>query len=184
MAITLGAMLGLRSSEAAGLTVDRIDFLRREVLVDRQWHGRLDRFDAVKSASSNRLIPASDRALEQIASHIEHHGAGEHGVLLHAAGRPLNSNRMDWRWERTAKNVRPELTFHTLRHHYASSLLSSGRCSIVAAQRALGHSAASITLDTYGHLMPSDSDRIRSAIDEAWDAAEDSLGTDEQRKAR
>ena len=37
VAIVIGAGLGLRSSEAAGLTVDRIDFLRRTTRVDRQW---------------------------------------------------------------------------------------------------------------------------------------------------
>lgn len=184
VAVVLGALLGLRASEAAGLTVDRIDFLRREVRVDRQWHGKLDQFEPVKYASSNRTIPAGDRALELMAFHLEHHGSGQHGVLLHADGRPLNSNRMDWRWTQTTRAAGSELTFHSLRHYFASSLLSSGRCSIVAVQRALGHSSASITLDTYGHLMPSDADRVRLAVDETWKAAEDWLRTDEQREAR
>jgi integrase len=33
-AIVIGAGLGLRQSEAAGLTVDRVDFLRRSVTID------------------------------------------------------------------------------------------------------------------------------------------------------
>ena len=37
------------------------------------------------------------------ALYIAEYGTGEHGVLLHAAGRPLNSNRMDWRWEQTER---------------------------------------------------------------------------------
>jgi hypothetical protein len=40
----------------------------------------------------------------------------------------------------------------------------------------VGHAKPSTTLDVYGHLMPSDTDRIRSAVDVAWDA-EDSLRT-------
>jgi integrase len=36
-AIVIGAGLGLRQSEAAGLTVDRVDFLRRSITIDRQW---------------------------------------------------------------------------------------------------------------------------------------------------
>lgn len=35
-AIVIGAGLGLRQSEAAGLAVDRVDFLRRSVTIDRQ----------------------------------------------------------------------------------------------------------------------------------------------------
>jgi integrase len=176
VAVLLGAGLGLRASEAAGLSVDRIDFLRREVRVDRQWHGKLDRFEPVKYEASNRTIPASDLVIDALAMHIDHHGSGEHGLVLHARGRPLNSNRMDWRWTRTARAAESDLTFHELRHHYASSLISAG-CSIVAVQRALGHARPSVTLDTYGHLMPSDNDRIRSAIDVAW-KAEDSVRTD------
>ena len=181
VAIVLGAGLGLRAAEAAGLTLDRINFLRREVRIDRQWHGALNRFEPVKAAASNRTIPAGDSVLEAMALHVERHGAGDHGVLLHAGGRPLARNRMSWRWSHTAANVRPELTFHALRHHYASSLISAG-CSIVAVQRALGHSSASITLNTYGHLMPSDADRIRTAVDVAW--AEDSVRTDGAHSAR
>jgi hypothetical protein len=36
-AIVIGTGLGLRQSEAAGLTLDRVDFLRRTIRVDRQW---------------------------------------------------------------------------------------------------------------------------------------------------
>ena len=171
VAVVLGAGLGLRAAEAAGLTLDRVDFLRREVRVDRQWHGALNRFEAVKAPASNRTVPAGDSVSEAMALHVERHGTGDHGVLLHAGGRPLARNRMGWRWRRAASAVGSELTFHALRHHYASSLISAG-CSIVAVQRALGHSSASITLNIYGHLMPSDADRIRTAVDIAWRAEE------------
>lgn len=37
--------------------------------------------------------------------------------------------------------------------------------SIKSVRRFLGHKNASETLDTYGHLMPGDDDRLRAAID-------------------
>jgi len=43
-------------------------------------------------------------------------------------------------------------------------LISSG-VSIKSVQGFLGHENASGTLVTYGHLMPGDDDRLRSAID-------------------
>ncbi len=55
------------------------------------------------------------------------------------------------------------MTFHDLRHHYASALIAAG-CSIKAVQEALGHANASETLDTYSHLWPTDEDRIKDAI--------------------
>ena len=69
---------------------------------------------------------------------------------------------MAWRWWRTVRTAASAFTIHELRHHYASILIAAG-CSIVAVQRALGHSKPSVTLDVYGHLMPSDSERIRAA---------------------
>lgn len=45
-------------------------------------------------------------------------------------------------------------------------LISSG-VSIKSVQQFLGHKNASETLDTYGHLMPGDDDRLRAAIDVA-----------------
>jgi integrase len=55
---------------------------------------------------------------------------------------------------------------HDLRHHCASVLISSG-VSIKSVQRYLDHKNASETLDTDGHLMPGDDDRLRSVIDVA-----------------
>ena len=58
-------------------------------------------------------------------------------------------------------------------------LLSAG-VSIKAVQEHLGHASAKVTLDVYGHLMPSDEDRSRRAIDAALaHRAEDSLRTAE-----
>ncbi|MEJ7561662.1 MAG: tyrosine-type recombinase/integrase [Ilumatobacteraceae bacterium] len=127
----------------------------------------------MKYKASNRTIRAGDRALEALAVHVEHHGVGDHGVVL-ADGRPLNSNRMDWRWEQTTRGAGIN-DVPRLRHHYASALISSG-CSIVAVQQALGHSKPSTTLDVYGRGAEH-TDRIRSAVDVAWNAG-DSLRTD------
>jgi integrase len=183
VAVTLAAGLGLRAGELAGLTVDNVDWLRREVRVTRQWHGKLDRFEPVKSGSSVRTVPAGDRVLEQLAEHKRVYGTGEHGVLVHTeTGQPLNSNRMDHRWKLTTTSAGLTMRLHDLRHHYVSSLISAG-CSIVAVQRAVGHSSAAITLGVYSHLMPSDGDRIRGAVDAAWNDAEYQLSTDAERKS-
>lgn len=48
----------------------------------------------------------------------------------------------------------PKIRFHDLRHTAASLMLNNGVDVLVASQR-LGHAQPSITLDVYGHLMPS-----------------------------
>jgi integrase len=55
---------------------------------------------------------------------------------------------------------------HALRHFYASTLISAG-CTVKEVQERLGHRSASMTLDVYSHLWPSDGERTRTVTDSA-----------------
>ncbi|WP_425518972.1 tyrosine-type recombinase/integrase [Xanthomonas arboricola] len=57
-----------------------------------------------------------------------------------------------------------------MRHYFASGLIAAG-CDVVTVQRALGHSSASVTLDTYSHLWPKAEDRTRKAASGLFDEA-------------
>jgi integrase len=168
VAVVLGAGLGLRQSEAAGLTMDRVNFLRRQVHIDRQWftppNGR-GGFGPLKSSGSARTIPAADDVLAEIARHIELYGAGQHGLVVHwEDGGAMFRERWVVTWRRAVERIGlAGLRFHDLRHAFASRLISAG-CSVKAVQSALGHERASTTLDTYGHLWPGDEDRVRGAL--------------------
>jgi len=180
VAITLGATAGLRLGEASGLTLDRIDFLDRALTVDRQLTtpnvGQAV-FGPPKTARSFRTVPLADVAIEGLSAHIEHHGTGAEGVVLHEDGRSVRRQRFSqvWRGLRRRAGL-PGATFHGLRHTYASTLLSGG-VSVAAAADYLGHSPAML-LGTYAHLMPADHDRARSVVQAAFArSAEDSLRT-------
>lgn len=61
-AVVVAAGTGLRQGELFGLTVDRVDFLRRELRVDRQlWSPRIGKpvFAAPKSKASRRTVALS-----------------------------------------------------------------------------------------------------------------------------
>jgi integrase len=47
------------------------------------------------------------------------------------------------------------VSLHSLRHSFASFMLASG-ASVKALQRSLGHASASMTLNTYSHLIQED----------------------------
>ena len=81
----LGAGLGLRQAETAGLTIDRIDWLGRTVLIGRQWVTRRGRceFGPPKTATSHRTIPAAPWVLEQLSEHV---GRCHSGFVLHRGG--------------------------------------------------------------------------------------------------
>jgi integrase len=181
VAVVLGAGLGLRQSEAAGLSVDRIDFLRRTVRIDRQWFTPPtgpDHFGPLKTAGSARTITAADDVLAELARHLELHGTGQDDLVLHGLdGRAMYRQRFVVRWRRTASDAAlPGVRFHSQRHAFASRLINAG-CSVKAVQAALGHERASTTLDTYGHLWPGDDDRVRAALTGLLRPAEDSLRT-------
>lgn len=95
VAVVIGAGLGLRMSEAAGLTVDHVEFLRRTVRVDRQWQQATQQaaggFSAPKTRASSRTIPASQWALDELAAHLAEHPAGEHGVIVTPDGKPVDA---------------------------------------------------------------------------------------------
>jgi integrase len=172
-AVLLGAALGLRQSEAAGVTVDRIDFLRRELRVDRQFSHF--GWGPPKTAASTRTVPMAAPVVELLAQHLERFGAGNDGALIHwrwagQDGGPMTSHA----WHRpmraavTAAGL-DGVRYHDLRHHAASRLIASG-LSVVAVARFLGHDNPTTTLQVYGHLWADDNDRIRSAMATAWGA--------------
>jgi integrase-like protein len=45
------------------------------------------------------------------------------------------------------------ITFHSLRHTYASHLIQAG-ASLAYVKEQMGHSSIQVTVDTYGHLVP------------------------------
>ena len=169
IAIVLGAGLGLRQSEAAGLSVDRVEFLRRTIRVDRQWQqssaSRSGAFVAPKTETSTRVVPADAWVLEQLASHVRRFGTGRDGMVLHHDGRPYDAARFGYyvRAARKRAGLTDSVSFHDLRHFFASALINAG-CSVKQVQSALGHKSAKVTLDVYGHLWPGEDDRVRNAI--------------------
>ncbi len=146
-----------------GLTVDRVDFLRRQVRIDRQLYG--SRFAPPKTEASNRVIPLPGSVAEVLAEHLRVVGAGERGlVFTREGGEPMTPSALRSAFDIACRKAGVVTTFHQLRHFTASALIAAG-CSVKGVQSYLGHARASETLDTYSHLWPSDEDRIRGAVD-------------------
>jgi hypothetical protein len=64
------------------------------------------------------------------------------------------------------------LRLYDLRHSCASLLIAQG-ASVKAVQKQLGHKTASITLDTYGHLFPSEMEALGERLETAREASAD-----------
>ena len=164
--VALCAFAGLRMGEAAGVQVGDIDFLRRQLTVSRQLQ-RDGRDVAVvpPKYGSERVVYLPDELVTMLSQHIgQHTPEGEPGRWLFTAyGKPVHNNRITFQWRTTRKRATAEtVRLHDLRHFYASGLIAQG-CDVVTVQRALGHSTATTTLNTYSHLWPTAEDRTRSA---------------------
>lgn len=185
--VTFAAGVGPRPSEAFGLTVDRLDMLRRTVRIDRQLLGvdaaGRPRFGPVKTKASDRVVPFGQVVADELALHLKMFPPGEHGLVFTIEGEPITRQRFGhlWRPVATTLGLPSGTAMHALRHYYASLLIRHGE-SVKVVQARLGHATAAETLDTYSHLWPDADDRTREAIDEALprdrtEAPGDSSGT-------
>ena len=113
---------------------------------------------APSSTTPQRTVRAS--------RHVELLPLGEDGWLFVGQGdQPPHQNTVGHRWRNTLNAAGlTGVRLHDLRHYYASGLIAAG-CDVVTVQRALGHSKATTTLNTYSHLWPTAEDRTRKAAD-------------------
>jgi len=168
--VVVGASTGLRQGEALGLTVDRVDFLRRQLKVDRQLvtvQGAEPTLGPPKTPASVRVVPLPPVTVDVLAEHLRRHPV-DHDALIFSddTGRPLRRSRFSEIWQPAARTagLAEGTGFHALRHFYASLLIRHGE-SVKTVQGRLGHATASETLDTYGHLWPDSEDRTRDAVE-------------------
>ncbi|HUZ20795.1 MAG TPA: site-specific integrase [Acidimicrobiales bacterium] len=174
--VVLAAGTGMRQGECFGLTVDRVDFLRRQVTVDRQLMllpGAGPVLAPPKTQASYRVIPLPRVVVDALAAHIAQNPVGPLGFLFtNSDGDPIRRTRFsdEWRPAVKAAGAPAGTGFHALRHYYASLLIRHGE-SVKVVQARLGHASATETLDTYSHLWPDSEDQTRAAVDHVLLAA-------------
>lgn len=167
LAAQLGEGAGLRIGEVLGLTVDRVEFLRRDIRVDRQMVTVPKvgpRLRAPKTPASTRTIPIPADLVALVSAHVAAYECPD-GLLFSFNGGAVNKTRWSEVWTAAvaAAGLPKGTRFHRMRHTYASALIAGG-CSVKVVQARLGHKSAQETLDTYGHMFPDDEDRTRDAI--------------------
>lgn len=169
--VVLAAGSGLRQGETFGLTVDRVDFLRRTVIVDRQLvlppTGAEPVLGPLKTEASYRTVPVPALVTDALASHLAEYGSGPDSLVFsNPSGGAIRRTRFSdvWRPVAAAAGLEPGTGMHALRHFYASALIRHGE-SVKVVQSRLGHATASETLDTYSHLWPDSEDKTRGAVE-------------------
>ena len=165
--VALCSFGGLRLGEAGGLRVSDVDFMRREVRVERQVqvvNGGGVEIRPPKYGSERTVYVPQD-LVTILSEHVRLHVPGDdpdRWMFTDSRGVPLHQNSAGHLWRQTRAAAKVSFRLHDLRHFYASGLIASG-CDVVTVQRAMGHGSASLTLNTYSHLWPKAEDRTRNA---------------------
>lgn len=127
-----GAGTGLRPGELFGLTVERVDFLRRSIRVDRQLARVRPQGVALappKTPASYRRVPLAAAVADGLAAHLSQWPARRARHDLHEQARaPIQQSPFALMFEAAARRAGlPQwATPHDLRHYFASVLIRSG----------------------------------------------------------
>jgi integrase len=165
--VRFAAYTGLRPCELVALRVGRLDLLRGTVRVAEaapEVAGRLE-WGGVKTHEAHTVrLPRF--LCDELGAYLagRPHG-GDDLVFTAPLGGPLRESKFVpgyFKPAARAAGLPATLRFYDLRHTAASLLIREG-ASVKAGQKQLGHATASITLDTYGHLIPRRAGRARRA---------------------
>ncbi len=170
---------GLRQSELTGLKWEDINWESNTLQVKRQVlfrAGKNFQFTKPKSRSGNRTLIMGNKAMEILTLQkqmLEYHKKEKmeewedlNLIFPSKVGTPMMPCNIRRSFSRLVKIAQlPKIRFHDLRHTAASLMLNHGIPLLVASKR-LGHSKPSITLDIYGHLLPSKQKEAAHLLDQ------------------
>ena len=127
---------GLRVEEVAGLTVDAIDFRRRQVfIVDGK-------------GQKDRIVYISDDARSALEEYLKKRSSKAKGLFLvqkgPLTGKPISVRGIQKRIEYYARKSRVKASCHRLRHTMATELLNAD-ADLATIQDLLGHSQITTT---------------------------------------
>lgn len=155
---------GMREGELLALAPEDIDFVQREIHVDKTYW-RMEGKDVItspKTKKSNRRIAIPKFLCQEIRQYMDSQPREKIEKRLFPFNKAFLTNEMKRCCERTG--VR-RIRIHDIRHSHVSLLINQGFDALVIANR-VGHEKVSTTLNTYAHLFPSKQERIVSALED------------------
>jgi integrase len=168
--VTFAAYTGLRAGELAALRWDRIDMLRGSVDVVESFaevHGALVLGPTKTYARRSVALPRF--LVDLLAPSASTSGlvftSREGGPLRHS-----NFYRRDFKPAVIAAGLPEGVRFHDLRHTTVALLVAQGAHPLAIKER-LGHSSITVTLDQYGHLLPTLDEALTDGLEDAYQKA-------------
>ena len=179
LAVKLAGSLGMRREEICGLKWENVDLQRHLVLIReaRTAYGATIVQKETKNRSSVRTLYLPDEVyllLEQEQARQQQercvqspaYNPTDH-VILDAKGVPYSPNALSLAFTRfVKKNDLPRLTFHGLRHTFATIASCQG-ASLFDIGKALGHSTPATTGRIYTHLVDRTHEELVQRVSDA-----------------
>ncbi|MBO0439045.1 tyrosine-type recombinase/integrase [Candidatus Enterococcus ikei] len=167
LAVLIALETGMRIGEISGLKWSDVDWKRREVHVRRTLQRLTDNNGKSKiveglpkTVSSNRVIPLS-KCLYHLFS--QQKNSSEDAYILSNTEKSVEPRVIRYQFKQMSKAAGlSDVTFHTLRHTFATRCLEAG-VNIATISSLLGHRSIKMTLDVYTHSLLS---QEREAIDQ------------------
>ncbi len=172
---------GMRRSEMAALKVDSIDFSKKLINIT---HAKVEGLDGdvlkePKTSAGARTIPVGDTLCTELKKAVNRYrrnklsygeGFSDEGYLFsHEDGKPFATNYITSKYIKFMKKYATDIRYlplHTAgRHSFASILISQG-CDVKGVQEILGHSDASVTLNTYANSFFKQKQEYATKVDE------------------
>lgn len=180
----LALSTGARQSELLALTWNDINFNKNYIRINKIakyqqiiTKEKRSKYQAIiqtpKTEKSIRIVPFPEsiknkiysykKEQEEILGNINKNNL----IFCNIEGKYINGNNVYMNFKRILKrinkekNILPNITFHDLRHTYATRLFEKGVNPKIV-QEILGHSNISITLNTYTHI----SEEIKKEVSE------------------
>ncbi len=161
------AWTGLRIGECFALRWDDIDRAAQTLHVRRRiYRGRID---TPKTAGSARRVDLPQALVDDLTAYEATQPPHESGYLFgDAHGTVLDVDR--WRRVAFRQAVRAagldlSVTPHTLRHSYASLLISDPATPMKYVSGQLGHTSIQMTLDVYADILPTTRSEAMGRLD-------------------
>lgn len=152
------AVTGMRFAEAVGLTWSDIDFDNKLIDVNKtySYNATFD-FAPTKNKSSIRKIPIDDLTAQFLKTYQKKYAVPDkQGRIFNAVSNTAANKTIK-------KIVGRNVHVHSLRHTYASYLISQG-VDLISISQLLGHENLNITLKVYAHQLDKLKDKNHNLI--------------------
>ena len=155
---------GCRIGELLALTMDDINFETNQLHISKTYY-RMDERDVIttpKTEGSVRTIEIPEFLKKEILEYYNRMYKYPKDARLFPVGHEAVQHKMKRNMEKTGvKRIR----VHDLRHSHASYLIHQGIQPMIIKER-LGHTDIRMTLNTYGHLYPSEQKKVAALLDQ------------------